>query len=136
AINILQAALARDTLGEYQAQAAIAALHADAQRAQETDWVQIVQWYDELVAPTGSPVHQLNRAVAVGQADDPHAGLAPMAELDASLPLHTAASAYLHEAAGEKQIAGRLYREAADLATSTPERDHLLRQVARLRTGG
>lgn len=136
AIEILQAALARDALGEYQAQAAIAALHADAQRAQETDWVQIVQWYDELVALTDSPVHRLNRAVALGQADGPHAGLAALAELDASLPRHTAASAYLHEAAGEEQVAARLYREAADLATSTPERDHLLRQVARLHTGG
>src|SRR5690606_8109944 len=67
-VGILQAALARDRLGEYQAQAAIAALHADAQRVEDTDWVQIVEWYDELVALTGSPVVRLNRAVAVGAA--------------------------------------------------------------------
>ena len=48
-IDIAQAALARDQLGEYQAQAAIAALHADAPRVEETDWVQIVEWYDELL---------------------------------------------------------------------------------------
>jgi RNA polymerase sigma factor (sigma-70 family) len=59
-VTVLQAALARDRLGEYQAQAAIAALHADAQTAEETDWVQIVEWYDELVRLTDSPVVRLN----------------------------------------------------------------------------
>ena len=54
-VAVLQAALARDRLGEYQAQAAIAALHADAQTADETDWVQIVEWYDELVAAHRQP---------------------------------------------------------------------------------
>ena len=66
---------ARDRLGEFQAQAAIAALHADARTAEETDWVQIVEWYDELVRLTDSPVARLNRAVAVGEADGPRAGL-------------------------------------------------------------
>ncbi|MBC3988438.1 RNA polymerase subunit sigma-24, partial [Streptomyces sp. AC563] len=80
-VQILQAALARDRLGEFQAQAAIAALHADAQRAEETDWVQIVEWYDELARLTDSPVVRLNRAVAVGEADGPRAGLAALAEL-------------------------------------------------------
>ncbi|MER6665383.1 DUF6596 domain-containing protein, partial [Amycolatopsis japonica] len=73
-VEILQAALARDRLGEFQAQAAIAALHADAPTAAETDWVQIVEWYDELARLTGSPVVRLNRAVAVGEADGPRAG--------------------------------------------------------------
>src|ERR671929_1073678 len=68
-VEILQAALARDRLGEFQAQAAIAALHADAPSAEETDWVQIVEWYNELTRLTDSPVVRLNRAVAVGQAD-------------------------------------------------------------------
>ena len=85
-VAILQAALARDRLGEYQAQAAIAALHADARSAAETDWVQIVEWYDELVRLTDSPVARLNRAVAVGEADGPQAGLAALAELDPALP--------------------------------------------------
>ncbi len=76
-VAILQRALARDRLGEFQAQAAIAALHADAQRAEETDWVQIVEWYDELVRLTDSPIARLNRAVAVGEADGARAGLAP-----------------------------------------------------------
>ena len=88
-VDVLQAALARDRLGEFQAQAAIAALHADARTAEETDWVQIVEWYDELVRLTDSPVVRLNRAVAVGEADGPRAGLAALAELDpAAAPLH------------------------------------------------
>src|SRR6476620_6657444 len=70
-VAVLQAALARDRLGEYQAQAAIAALHADAQTAEETDWAQIVEWYDELVRLTGSPVARLNRPVAIGEARGP-----------------------------------------------------------------
>ncbi|HEX4220502.1 MAG TPA: DUF6596 domain-containing protein, partial [Acidimicrobiales bacterium] len=78
-VDLLQTALSRDRLGEFQAQAAIAALHADARTAEETDWVQIVEWYDELASLTDSPVVQLNRAVAVGQADGPRAGLAALA---------------------------------------------------------
>ena len=110
-VAVLQAALARDRLGEYQAQAAIAALHADAQTADETDWVQIVEWYDELVALTDSPVVRLNRAVAVGQADGPQAGLAALAELDPTLPRYTASAAYLHERAGDIATAAAALRE-------------------------
>jgi len=131
-VEILQSALARDRLGEYQAQAAIAALHADARTAGETDWVQIVEWYDELVALTGSPVARLNRAVAVGEADGPRAGLAALAELDPSLPRHTAVAAYLHERDGDLETAARLYAEAARSAANVAERDHLTRQAARL----
>ncbi|MEV1293090.1 DUF6596 domain-containing protein [Pseudonocardia sp. NPDC049635] len=133
-VTVLQAALARDRLGEYQAQAAVAALHADAPTAAETDWVQIVGWYDELVALTGSPVVRLNRAVALGEADGPRAGLAALAELDGSLPRHTAARAYLTERAGDRAAAAALYAEAARKATDLGERDHLIRQAARLNT--
>ncbi|MCQ1957510.1 RNA polymerase subunit sigma-24 [Arthrobacter sp. zg-Y826] len=131
-VAILQRALARDRLGEYQAQAAIAALHADAQTAEDTDWPQIIQWYDELVGITGSPVARLNRAVAVGEADGPRAGLAALAELDPSLPRHTAARAYLHEKSGDVEQAARLYAEAALLAPNLAEREHLTLQAARL----
>jgi len=134
-VQILQAALARDHLGQFQAQAAIAALHADAQEAAETDWVQIVEWYDELVRLTDSPVVRLNRAVAVGEADGPRAGLAALADLDPSLPRHTAVEAYLRERDGDLTTAARLYVEAARKATSAPERDHLTRQAARLNAG-
>jgi len=131
-VDILQKALVRDRLGEFQAQAAIAALHADAQTAEETDWVQIVEWYDELIRLTDSPVARLNRAVAVGEADGPRAGLAALAEIDSGLPRHTAVAAYLHERDGDPALAARLYAEAAQLASNLPERDHLTRQAARL----
>ncbi|MER8041366.1 DUF6596 domain-containing protein [Streptomyces sp. NPDC094032] len=133
-VEILQAALARDRLGEFQAQAAVAALHADAPSAGETDWPQIVEWYDELFRLTDSPVVRLNRAVAVGEADGPRAGLAALAALDASLPRHTAVAAYLHERDGDLTTAARLYAEAAHKATDLAERDHLTRQAARLNT--
>ena len=131
-VDVLQTALARDRLGEFQAQAAIAALHADARTVEETDWVQIVEWYDELVRLTGSPVARLNRAVAVGEADGPRAGLAALAELDPALPRYAAAAAYLHERDGDPVTAARLYAEAARAAPNLPERDHLTRQAARL----
>jgi RNA polymerase sigma factor (sigma-70 family) len=131
-VRILQAALARDRLGEFQAQAAIAALHADAPTAEETDWVQIVEWYDELTRLTDSPVVRLNRAVAVGEADGPRAGLAALAALDDSLPRHTAVAAYLHEGDGDLATAARLYAEAARKAPNLAEQGHLTRQAARL----
>ena len=129
-VDILQTALARDRLGEFQAQAAIAALHADAPTAEETDWVQIVGWYDELVRLTDSPVVRLNRAVAVGEADGPRAGLTALSALDPALPRHTAVAAYLHERDGDPATAARLYAEAARRrpaspnATTSPARPH------------
>jgi predicted RNA polymerase sigma factor len=131
-VAVLQAALARDSLGEFQAQAAIAALHADAQTAEETDWVQIVEWYDELVRLTDNPVVRLNRAVAVGEANGPRAGLAALAEIAPALPRYTAVAAYLHERDGDQVTAARLYAEAARTAPNLPERDHLTRRAARL----
>ncbi|GAA1019571.1 RNA polymerase sigma factor [Amycolatopsis albidoflavus] len=131
-VDILQAALARDQLGEYQAQAAIAALHADALAAEETDWVQIVEWYDELLALTDSPIVRLNRAVAVGEADGPRAGLKALAELDDKLPRYLAVAAYLHERDGDLVTAARLYSEAAGKAPNRAESEHLIRQAARL----
>ncbi|MGY1456454.1 RNA polymerase sigma factor [Streptomyces sp. SS8] len=130
-VDILQAALVRGRPGEYQVQAAIAALHADAPTVEETDWVQIVQWYDELVRLTGSPVAELNRAVAVGEADGPRASLAALAALDDSLPRRAAVAAYLHERDGDTATAARLYAEAAGKAPSLAERDHLTRRAAR-----
>jgi predicted RNA polymerase sigma factor len=132
-IDILQRALARDQLGEYQAQAAIAALHADAQRAEETDWIQIAEWYDELLALSASDVVRLNRVVAIGEAAGAQAGLDALADVDHSVPRYAAVAAYLHERAGEPALAATEYAEAARRATSEAERDHLRRQAARLR---
>ncbi len=94
--------------------------------------MQIVEWYDELARLTQSPVVRLNRAVAVGEADGPRAGLAALAEVDASLPRYAAVSAYLHERDGDLETAARLYAEAARKAQNAAERDHLTRQAARL----
>ena len=131
-VELLQAALARDTLGPYQAQAAIAALHAGARTYEETDWVQIVDWYDEMLALTDSPVVRLNRAVAVGQADGARAGLAALADVDPAVPRYCAAAAFLHEQDEDLVKAASLYVEAAAAAPNLAERDHLTRCAARL----
>ncbi|MFN8028028.1 MAG: DUF6596 domain-containing protein [Acidimicrobiia bacterium] len=131
-VEILQAALARDRLGEYQAQAAIAALHADAPRVEETDWVQIVEWYDELLRFADTPVVRLNRAVAVGEADGAPAGLAALAEVGEGVPRREAVAAYLHEKNGNLELAARLYADAARNAPNTAERDHQTLQAARV----
>ena len=131
-VEVLQSALARDRLGEYQAQAAIAALHADAPQVEATDWVQIVEWYDELLRFADTPVVRLNRAVAVGQADGAPAGLAALAEVDEGVPRRDAVSAHLHEQRGDLGAAARLYAAAARTAPSVAEREHLTRQAARL----
>ena len=131
-IVIVQAALARDQLGEYQTQAAIAALHADASRVEETDWVQIVEWYDELLQFADTPIVRLNRAVAVGEADGAPAGLAALAEVDDHVPRRDAVAAYLHEKNGDLELAARLYACAARNAPNLAERDHQTRQAARL----
>ncbi|MHA3703621.1 RNA polymerase sigma factor [Jatrophihabitans sp. YIM 134969] len=139
-VAILQSALAADRPGPYQMQAAVAALHDDAATAAETDWPQILSWYDDLLAMRpGDAVVALNRAVAVGQVDGPHAGLAALRGLDTALGAHhrlTAARAYLHEQAGETATAAALYAEAAAAATSVAERDHLALQAARLGPAG
>ena len=131
-VVVLQAALARDRLGEYQAQAAIAALHADATRVEDTDWVQIVEWYDELVRLTDTPIVRLNRAVAVGEADGARAGLAALALVDDDVPRRDAVAAYLHEKNGDLELAARLYADAARNSPNVAERDHQMRQAARL----
>lgn len=131
-VGILQAALALDRLGEYQAQAAIAALHADAPRVEETDWVQIVEWYDELLAITDTPIVRLNRAVAVGEADGAPAGLAALSAIDDGVLRRDAVAAYLHERNGDLELAAGLYASAAVTALDVAERDHQTRQAARV----
>jgi predicted RNA polymerase sigma factor len=131
-VDVVQAALARDRLGEYQAQAAIAALHADAPRVEETDWVQIVEWYDELLRFADTPIVRLNRAVAVGESDGAPAGLAALVEVDEHVPRFEAVAAYLHEKNGDLELAARLYANAARNAPNIAERDHQMRQAARL----
>jgi predicted RNA polymerase sigma factor len=135
-VRILQGALAQDRRGEYQIQAAIAALHDDARTASDTDWLQILTWYDELVDLTDNPLAALSRAVAVGEVDGPLAGLRALDGLDERLPGHhrlDAVRAHLLERAGRHAAASELYLRAAARATSVAERDHLTTQAARLR---
>lgn len=138
AVGVLQPALARERLGEYQAQAAIAALHDDAASVEETDWPQILAWYDVLVrlpGSAGSAVVALNRAVAVGEADGPLAGLRALETVDPAVPRREAVASYLHERAGDTAEAVRRYTTAARQATTIAERDHLTKQAARLNAG-
>jgi RNA polymerase sigma factor (sigma-70 family) len=133
-------ALVRDTLsrhrvGPYQLQAAIAAVHAEAPRAEDTDWPQIVGLYQLLEDLAPGPMVTLNRAVAVGMADGPAAGLAVLADLDDRLPNHHrlhAVRAHLLELAGEPAAARDSYRAAARLTTSIPEQRYLRTRAARL----
>ncbi|GAB4012596.1 RNA polymerase sigma factor [Nocardioides ultimimeridianus] len=130
-VAILQAALRRDRLGPYQAQAAIAALHDDATSHAETDWPQILEWYDELARLDPSPVVALNRVVALAEVDGPLVGLRALEQVG-DVPRRDAVAAYLHEAAGDTAEAARCYAAAAAAATTTKERDHLTKEAARL----
>jgi RNA polymerase sigma factor (sigma-70 family) len=136
-VRIINAALASERPGEYQIQAAIAALHDDAPSAQETDWPQILAWYDDLVALTENPMARLSRAVVVGEVDGPLVGLRAVDEIADALADHyrvDAVRAHLHERAGDHAEAIRLYLRAARRTTSTAERDHLTKRAARLRS--
>ena len=82
--------------------------------------MQIVEWYDELVRLTDSPVARLNRAVAVGEADGPRAGLAALAELDPALPRYTAVAAYLHERDGDPVDRGPALRRRRPIGAQPP----------------
>lgn len=142
-VRVLQSALAEGRPGRYQVQAAIAALHDDAATAAETDWPQVLAWYDDLVALSADPVRQdpaavLGRAVAVGHVRGAAAGLAETGTLrDVLGTRHRwhAARGYLHELGGDLPAAADAYAEAARRATDVAERDHLVRQAARARAG-
>jgi RNA polymerase sigma factor (sigma-70 family) len=140
-VRVLQSALALERPGRYQVEAAIAALHDDAASPAETDWPQILAWYDDLVALTDDPVHQdpaavLGRAVAVGHVLGAAAGLSETDRLREVLgDRHRwhAVRGYLHELDGDLPAAGAAYADAARRATDVAERDHLVRQAARAR---
>jgi RNA polymerase sigma-70 factor, ECF subfamily len=124
--------------GEYQLQAAITALHIQAPDAETTDWAQIAELYGALARLNPSPVVELNRAVAVGLASGPAAGLAQLEPLlaDAVLeryqPLH-AAHAELLSRAGDAEGAARAYEQAIALTANAVERAELERRLGALR---
>jgi RNA polymerase sigma factor (sigma-70 family) len=137
-IALITATLASAPLGTYQLQAAIAAVHAEATRAEDTDWRQIVALYQLLDDLTPNPIVTLNHAVAVAMAQGARAGLALLDPLDGDARmsghhrLHSV-RAHLLEMAGDQDAALRSYQLAARLTTSLPEQNYLRTRAARLR---
>jgi RNA polymerase sigma factor (sigma-70 family) len=128
-------ALARTELGPYQLQAAIAALHAEAASAADTDWPQILALYELLERVAPNPMVTLNRAVAVAMVQGPQAGLALLATLDDELAEHHrlhAIRAHLLELAGDAVAAHDSYLTAACRTTSFPEQRYLKARAAKL----
>jgi RNA polymerase sigma factor (sigma-70 family) len=129
-IDLITATLPRSTVGPYQLQAAIAAVHAEAGRAEDTDWPQIVALYRLLERRAPSPMVTLSHAVAVAMVDGPEAGLELIAPLEADnrMTAHhrlAAVRAHLLEMAGQYAEAKAAYRLAARQTTSRPERRYL-----------
>jgi RNA polymerase sigma factor (sigma-70 family) len=138
--TLITDALARATLGPYQLQAAIAAVHDEAPSAQETDWPQILALYELLARVAPNPMVTLNHAVAVAMVRGPHAGLELLATLDADERMAghhrvQAVRAHLLEMAGDHAAAGAGYRAAARRTTSLPEQRYLEARAARLDGG-
>ncbi|MER6948293.1 sigma-70 family RNA polymerase sigma factor [Nonomuraea sp. NPDC000554] len=136
-IALLTDALPRKRPGPYQLQAAIAAVHAEARRFEDTDWAQIAALYQVLDQLADNPVVTLNRAVAVAMLSGPAAGLAVLETVagDQRMAGHHrlhAVRGHLLEEAGERAAAAAEYRAAARLTTSLPERRYLLTRAARL----
>jgi RNA polymerase sigma-70 factor, ECF subfamily len=133
-LGLLDQALRRQRPGPYQLQAAIAAQHALAARAADTDWRQIAALYAELLRLRPSPTYELNRAVAVAMAYGPDAGLALLDRLEATgalagYHLLPATRADLERRAGRPALAATAYRAALELATNQVERRYLRRRL-------
>jgi RNA polymerase sigma factor (sigma-70 family) len=131
--------LATAPIGPYQVQAAIAAVHDEAARADDTDWPQVLELYRllERLSPDGNPVVTLNHAVALAMVEGPRAGLDLLATLDADERLTDhhrldAVRAHLLEMAGDVEAARHSYLQAARRTTSTPERRYLEGRASRL----
>jgi predicted RNA polymerase sigma factor len=130
-------ALARSRLGPYQVQAAIAAVHGTAERAEDTDWAQIVALYQVLEQISDNPMVTLNHAVAVAMATGPKEGLALLEPLesDGRMTDHhrlEAVRAHLLEMSGDLAGAKASYLLASRRTTSVPERDYLKSRADRL----
>jgi RNA polymerase sigma factor (sigma-70 family) len=136
-VALVRATLPKGAVGPYQLQAAIAAVHDEAGRADDTDWSQILALYGVLRGLSDNPMVSLNHAVATAMVHGPRAGLDLVAALDhdprvAGHYRIDAVRGHLLERAGEKSMAATFYRAAAVKTTSTPERDYLLTKAARV----
>lgn len=137
--TLVTEAMSRGAVGPYQLQAAIAALHDEAERAEDTDWAQIEALYRVLLRMRDNPMVALNHAVAVAMTKGPREGLALLEELDRDPRIAghyriDAVKAHLLERSGEPVEAARYYQIAADKTTNLPERNYLLLKLTRLRT--
>ena len=137
-VALITDSLARAPLGEYQLQAAIAAVHDEAAHADDTDWLQVLALYDLLARVAPNPMVTLNRAVAVAMVHGPQAGLDELALLEADDRMATShrlgsVRAHLLEMAGDLAAAEAAYRAAARRTSSLPERRYLEGRAARLR---
>jgi RNA polymerase sigma-70 factor (ECF subfamily) len=137
--TLLEAALRQGAPGPYQVQAAIAACHATASTAEETDWKQIVSLYDELLKYVPSPVVALNQAVAIAMADGPAAGLTLVDALAATGALEgyhllPATRADLLRRLSRFEEAAAEYRSALALATSEPEKAYLTSRLTEVQS--
>ena len=136
-VALLTAALSTGSIGTYQLQAAIAAVHDEAPRAEETDWPQILALYELLKRMSDNPMVTLNHAIAVAMVHGAPKGLELLSALDSDPRIAghyrlDAVRAHLLEMAGDHQAAMEHYRLVAGRTTNIPERDYLLRQAARL----
>jgi RNA polymerase sigma factor (sigma-70 family) len=132
---LIEEALSEGPAGAYQLQAAIAALHDEAARPEDTDWPQILALYDVLVHRAPDPMAELGRTVALAMVHGPRAGLAALEDLEGRLAGHhrlDAVRAHLLEREGRLAEAGTAYATAARLATSIPEQHHLNERAAAL----
>ncbi len=133
-------ALSRGTVGPYQLQAAIAALHNEAARPEDTDWPQILALYGLLKRMSDNPMVALNHAIAVAMVHGPAAGLDLLKPLDTDARMRgthrlDAVRAHLYEMSGDHNQAITHYRAAADRTASIPERNYLTLKAARLAAG-
>lgn len=134
-VALVSAALSRGAAGAYQLQAAVAALHDQAARAEDTDWPQILALYGLLERMSDNPMVSLNRAIAAAMVHGPAAGLRLLEPLDARLGEHhrlDAVRGHLHEMAGDADRAIAHFRAAAERTASLPERDYLTKKAARV----
>jgi RNA polymerase sigma factor (sigma-70 family) len=139
-VALISRTLSKGSIGLYQLQAAIAAVHDEAPRADDTDWPQILALYGLLKRMTDNPMVMLSHAIAAAMVHGPPAGLKLLESLDADgrLAGHhrmDAVRAHLLEMAGDRDGAIALYRAAAERTTSLPERNYLITRAARLRNG-
>jgi predicted RNA polymerase sigma factor len=140
-IAIITATLSRGSVGAYQLQAAIAAVHDEAARAEDTDWPQILALYGLLTRISDNPMVTLNHAIASAMVNGPSAGLTLLGALDADPRISghyrlDAVRGHLFEMAGDHRTAIAHYRAAASRTTSIPERNYLATQAARLSQAG